>query len=104
MNQNLKSSLLLISLLGISFFAFRFLTNSLNQQSEIPQVETSSTTTTTQQLVSTEDFIPLEITLDDFIDDHKWEPFENYDPSFIWEQIEHLAYSVRNYIDQTQKI
>ena len=69
MNQNLKSSLLLISLLGISFFAFRFLTNSLNQQSEIAQVETSSTTTTTQQLVSTEDFIPLEITLDDFIDD-----------------------------------
>ena len=69
MNQNLKSSLLLISLLGISFFAFRFLTNSLNQQSEIPQVETSSTTITTQQLVSTEDFIPLEITLDDFIDD-----------------------------------
>ena len=68
MNQNLKSSLLLISLLGISFFAFRFLTNSLNQQSEIPQVETSSTTTTIQQLVSTEDFIPLEITLDDFID------------------------------------
>ena len=69
MNQNLKSSLLLISLLGISFFAFRFLTNSLNQQSEIPQVETSSTTTTTQQLVSTEDFVPLEITLDEFIDD-----------------------------------
>ena len=69
MNQNLKSSLLLISLLGISFFAFRFLTNSLNQQSEIPQVETSSTTTTIQQLVGTEDFIPLEITLDDFIDD-----------------------------------
>ena len=69
MIQNLKSSLLLISLLGISFFAFRFLTNSLDQQSEIPQVETSSTTTTTQQLVSTEDFIPLEITLDDFIDD-----------------------------------
>ena len=69
MNQNLKSSLLLISLLGISFFAFRFLTNSLNQQSEIPQVETSSTTTTIQQLVSAVDFIPLEITLDDFIDD-----------------------------------
>ena len=37
--------------------------------------------------------------LDDFIDDHKWEPFEDYDPSFIWEQIEHLALSVRNYID-----
>ena len=42
--------------------------------------------------------------LDDFMDDHKWEPFEDYDPSFIWEQIEHLALSVRNYIDQTQKI
>jgi hypothetical protein len=39
--------------------------------------------------------------LDDFIDYHKWEPFEDYDPSFIWEQIEHLALSVRNYIDQT---
>ena len=39
--------------------------------------------------------------LDEFIDDHKWEPFEDYDPSFIWEQIEHLALSVRNYIDQT---
>ena len=39
--------------------------------------------------------------LDDFIDDHKWEPFEDYDPSFIWEQIEHLALSVRSYIDQT---
>ena len=39
--------------------------------------------------------------LDDYIDDHKWEPFEDYDPSFIWEQIEHLALSVRNYIDQT---
>ena len=39
--------------------------------------------------------------LDDFIDDHKWEPFEECDPSFIWEQIEHLALSVRNYIDQT---
>ena len=38
--------------------------------------------------------------LDDFIDDHKWEPFEDYDPSFIWEQIEHLAYSVRKYIDK----
>ena len=24
-----------------------------------------------------------------------------HDPSFIWEQIEHLASSVRNYIDQT---
>ena len=39
--------------------------------------------------------------LDDFIDDHKWEPFEDYDPSFIWEQIEHLAKNMRDYIDQT---
>ena len=37
--------------------------------------------------------------LDDFIDDHKWEPFETYNSSFIWEQIEHLAYCVRDYID-----
>ena len=39
--------------------------------------------------------------LDDFIDDHKWEPFEDYDPSFIWEQIEHLTLSVRNYIEDS---
>ena len=39
--------------------------------------------------------------LDDFIDDHKWEPFEGYDPSFIWEQIEHLALSVRNYMEDS---
>ena len=39
--------------------------------------------------------------LDDFIDDHKWEPFEDYDPSFIWEQIEHLALSVRNYVEDS---
>jgi len=39
--------------------------------------------------------------LDDFIDDHKWEPFEDYDSSFIWEQIEHLALSVRNYMEDS---
>ena len=39
--------------------------------------------------------------LDDFIDDHKWEPFEDYDPSFIWDQILNLAKSMREYIDQT---
>ena len=39
--------------------------------------------------------------LDDFIDDHKWEPFEDYDPSFIWEQIEHLALSVRIYMEDS---
>ena len=69
MNQTLKSSLLLISLLGISFFAFRFLTNSLNQQNETAVVETTLTTTTTQKQVTTEDFKPLETTFDDFIDD-----------------------------------
>ena len=25
--------------------------------------------------------------LDDFIDDHIWEPFEDLEPSFIWDQI-----------------
>ena len=74
MNQTLKSSLLLISLLGVSFFAFRFLTNSLNQQGETTVVETTVvettlTTTTTQKQVTTEDFKPLETTFDDFIDD-----------------------------------
>ena len=69
MNQALKSSLLLISLLGVSFFAFRFLTNSLNQQGETTVVETTLTTTTTQKQVTTENFKPLETTFDDFIDD-----------------------------------
>ena len=69
MNQTLKSSLLLISLLGVSFFAFRFLTNSLNQQGETTVVETTLTTTTTQKEVTTENFKPLETTFDDFIDD-----------------------------------
>ena len=69
MNQTLKSSLLLISLLGVSFFAFRFLTNSLNQQGETTVVETTITTTTTQEQVTTENFKPLETTFDDFIDD-----------------------------------
>ncbi len=69
MNQTLKSSLLLISLLGVSFFAFRFLTNSLNQQGETTVVETTLVTTTTQKQVTTENFKPLETTFDDFIDD-----------------------------------
>ena len=37
--------------------------------------------------------------LDDFIDDHKWEPFENLDPSFIWDQILNLAKSMRDYME-----
>ena len=65
MNQTLKSSLLLISLLGVSFFAFRFLTNSLNQQGEATVVETTLTTTTTQKQVTTENFKTLETTFDD---------------------------------------
>ena len=69
MNQTLKSSLLLISLLSVSFFAFRFLTNSLNQQGEVTVVETTITTTTTQKQVTTENFKPLETTFEDFIDD-----------------------------------
>ena len=38
---------------------------------------------------------------DEFILTHLWEPFEDYDSSFIWEQIEHLALSVRNYIEES---
>ena len=68
MNQTLKSSLLLIGLLGVSFFAFRFLTNSLNQQTESISVETTLTSTTIQQQISTEEFKSLEIPLDELID------------------------------------
>ena len=39
--------------------------------------------------------------LDHFIDDHIWEPFEDLEPSFIWDQILNLAKSMREYIDQT---
>ena len=35
------------------------------------------------------------------IDDHIWEPFEDLEPSFIWDQILNLAKSMREYIDQT---
>ena len=38
---------------------------------------------------------------DEFILTHLWEPFENYDLSFIWEQIECLALSVRNYMEDS---
>mgnify|MGYP003127316151 FL=1 len=38
---------------------------------------------------------------DEFILTHLWEPFEDYDSSFIWEQIEHLALSVRNYMEDS---
>ena len=68
MNQTLKSSLLLVSLLGISFFAFRFLTSSLNQQTEATPVETTLTTTTILQQIGSEEFKPLTISLDEFTD------------------------------------
>ncbi len=38
MNQTVKSSILLISLLGVSFFAFNFLNDSTNPQSETPTI------------------------------------------------------------------
>ena len=39
--------------------------------------------------------------LDDFIDDHIWEPFEDLDPSFIWDQILNLAKSMRDYMEDS---
>ena len=62
MNQTIKSSILLISLLGISFFAFNFLSDSLDQQSEISQVETTVTSTTIQKQVEIDRFNTLDIT------------------------------------------
>jgi uncharacterized protein YfkK (UPF0435 family) len=46
MNQTLKSSLLLIALLGISFFAFRLLNTPFNQENESPNNQVISTSTT----------------------------------------------------------
>ena len=40
--------------------------------------------------------------LDDFIDNHIWEPFENLDPSFIWDQILNLAKSMRDYMEDSK--
>ena len=68
MNQTIKSSILLISLLGISFFAFNFLSDSLDQQSEISQVETTVTSTTIQKQIEIDRFNTLDITLIEFID------------------------------------
>ena len=67
MNQTLKSSILLISLLSVSFFAFNFLSNSLNQQSEAPQVETPATVTTVQKQIEIEKFKTLDLSLNEFI-------------------------------------
>ena len=68
MNQTIKSSILLISLLGVSFFAFNFLNDSLNQQSETSQVETTVTSTTIQKQIEIDRFNALDISLREFID------------------------------------
>ena len=68
MNQTLKSSILLISLLSVSFFAFNFLNDSLNEQSEAPQVETPITVTTIQKQIEIEMFKRLDLSLKEFID------------------------------------
>ena len=68
MNQTLKSSILLISLLGVSFFAFNFLSDSLDQQSEISQVETIVTSTTIKKQIEIDRFNALDTSLREFID------------------------------------
>ena len=78
MNQTLKSSMLLIGLLGISFFAFRFLNNSFNQENESSNTEAISTSTTiiekaktTKEKISPEItskvFENIEISFDEFV-------------------------------------
>ena len=68
MNQTIKSSILLIGLLGFSFFAFNFLSDSTNPQSETPTIETTVTSTTIQQLIEIDEFKTLDVSLKEFID------------------------------------
>jgi hypothetical protein len=68
MNQTIKSSILLICLLGFSFFAFNFLNDSIKPQSETPTIETIVTSTTIQQKIEIDEFNTLEISLKEFID------------------------------------
>ena len=68
MNQTIKSSILLISLLGFSFFAFNFLNDSIKPQSETPTIETIVTSTTIQQKIEIDEFNTLDISLKEFID------------------------------------
>ena len=68
MNQTIKSSILLIGLLGVSFFAFNFLNDSINTQSEIPTIETTVTSTTIQQKIEIDEFNTLDVSLKEFID------------------------------------
>lgn len=65
MNQTIKSSILLIVLLGFSFFAFNFLNDSIIPQSETPTIVTS---TTIQQKIEIDEFNTLDISLKEFID------------------------------------
>ena len=78
MNQNLKSSVLLIGLLGISFFAFRFINSSFDQESEQLTSETISTSTTIKEEVNStietkspeinsKVFKPTKISFDEFV-------------------------------------
>src|SRR5210317_460399 len=68
MNQTIKSSILLIGLLGFSFFAFNFLNDSIKPQSETPTIETIVTSTTIQQKIEIDEFNRLDISLKEFID------------------------------------
>ena len=68
MNQTIKSSILLISLLGFSFFTFNFLNDSTNPQSETPTIETTVTSTTIQQKIEIDEFNRLDVSLKEFID------------------------------------
>ena len=68
MNQTIKSSILLIGLLGFSFFAFNFLNDSINPQSETPTIETIVTSTTIQQKIKIDELNTLDISLKEFID------------------------------------
>ena len=38
-----------------------------------------------------------------FIEDHIWQPFQYYSPSYVWEQIDNLAWSVRNYTNNQEQ-
>jgi hypothetical protein len=68
MNQTIKSSILLIGLLGVSFFAFNFLNNSINPQSKTPTIEMTVTSTTIEQKIEIDEFNTLDISLKEFID------------------------------------
>ena len=78
MNQNLKSSILLIGLVGISFFSFRFISSSFNQENEQLISETILTSTTIKEEVNntvetkspeinSKVFKPTKISFDEFV-------------------------------------